>query len=61
MKIYCACGKIVDLDKKKMNIKKSLKKDLECTTCRNMRISKEIDSLNELFDCPILAEEDPFC
>ncbi|AIZ56290.1 hypothetical protein Mpt1_c03960 [Candidatus Methanoplasma termitum] len=60
-KIYCACGKIVDLDKKKMNIKKSLKKDLECTTCRNARISREIDSINEHFDGPLSKEEESFC
>jgi hypothetical protein len=56
-KTYCACGKIVDLDKKKMNLKKSLKKDLECTACRNARISKEIDFLNEYFDGGLSLEE----
>lgn len=50
MKIYCACGKIVDLDKKEMYLKLSLKKDLECVACRNMRISREIESLNDHFD-----------
>jgi hypothetical protein len=61
MKIYCACGKIVDLDKKKMNIKKSLKKELECTACRNARISTEIDLMNKHFDGSLSAEEESFC
>jgi hypothetical protein len=60
MKIYCACGKIVDLDRKAMNIKKSLKKELECTTCRNARISKDIDILNCCSEGDSSAEEDPF-
>jgi len=42
-----------------MNIKKSLRKDLECTTCRNMRISKEIDFLNSYYDSDLLGGEDP--
>lgn len=58
MKICCACGKIVDLDKKEMKIKKSLKKELECPACRNARISMEIDFLNGLFDGSLQAEED---
>ena len=59
MKIYCACGKIVDLDKKEMNLKKVLKKDLECTACRNARIGRDIDFLNSYFDGSMLEEEDP--
>ncbi|MDR2699138.1 MAG: hypothetical protein LBB30_05640 [Candidatus Methanoplasma sp.] len=57
MKIYCACGKIVDLDRKEMNLKKSLKKDLECPACRNARISREIDFLNGVSDKGIPIEE----
>jgi len=59
VKIYCACGKIVDLDRKNMNVKKSLKKDLECPACRNMRIGKDIDLLNTQYERGISAEEDP--
>ena len=61
VKIYCACGKIVDLDKKEMSIKKLLKKDLECTSCRNMRVAKDIDLLNAHFDFGESSEEDAFC
>lgn len=61
VKIYCACGRIVDLDKKKMNIKKSLKKDLECAACRNTRISREIDILDAHYDGSLSVEEDLFC
>ena len=50
MKIYCACGRIVDLDKKEMKLKLTLKKDTECTLCRNMRISRDIEGLNDHFD-----------
>jgi len=61
MKICCPCGKIVDLDRKEMNVKILLKKELECTACRNARIAKEIDFLNDLFDGNLAAEEDQFC
>jgi len=57
VKIYCACGKIVDLDKRKIMIKRSLKKNIECTSCRNARISKEIDFLNEHFEGIVLEED----
>ncbi|MDR1690599.1 MAG: hypothetical protein LBR42_01985 [Candidatus Methanoplasma sp.] len=50
MKIYCTCGRIVDLDRKEMNVKLSLKKDLECTKCRNARIAKELDAMNDFSD-----------
>ena len=58
VKIYCVCGKIVDLDRKNMSIKKSLKKDLECTACRNARIGKDIDFLNTHYERNLAAEED---
>ena len=61
VKVYCSCGRIVDLDKKMMAVKRSLKKDVECTACRNARISMEIDFLNEGFDGGLLVEEDPLC
>ena len=61
VKIYCACGKIVDLDRKEMNLKKSLKKDLECTACRNLRIATDIELLNHIFDDELSAEEELFC
>jgi hypothetical protein len=48
-KIYCACGKIVDLDKSVIKVKHSLKKEVECTVCRNLRISRDIDALNAHF------------
>jgi len=50
MKIYCNCGRIVDLDKKEMKLKLSLKKNTECTFCRNIRISRDIEGMNEHFD-----------
>ncbi|MCL2032811.1 MAG: hypothetical protein FWG96_06045 [Methanomassiliicoccaceae archaeon] len=51
----------MDLDRKEMNVKILLKKELECTACRNARIAKEIDFLNDLFDGNLAAEEDQFC
>jgi hypothetical protein len=57
MRIYCACGKIVDLDRREMSLKKSLKKDLECPACRNARIAREIDLMNGMSDNGILIEE----
>ena len=49
-KIYCDCGNIVSLDKFSVRMKKSLKKSVECTHCRNRRVSSDIDNLNSLFD-----------
>lgn len=48
-KIYCKCGNIVGLDKEHVSIKKKLEKKLECPRCRNMRISRDIDEINNLF------------
>lgn len=59
IKIYCACGRIVDLDRRAMNVKKSLKKELECTGCRNARISMEIDILNNCSEEDLSNEYDP--
>ncbi|MBR4244956.1 MAG: hypothetical protein IKQ14_06180 [Candidatus Methanomethylophilaceae archaeon] len=56
MCVYCACGRIVALDRSEMKLKLALGKDLECTTCRNRRISEEIDYLNNLYD-GIITEE----
>ena len=49
-KIYCECGNIVSLDKSIVRVKKLLKKRVECTVCRNNRISLDIDYLNNLFN-----------
>lgn len=57
-KIFCACGKIVDLDKREMELKLSLNKDVECISCRNARIAKDIDLLNEHFT---IDENDDEC
>ena len=58
-KFYCGCGRIVDLDDNIMKLKHSLKKTPECTHCRNMRISADIESLNAHFDgiVPDVCEE----
>jgi len=45
-KIYCKCGSIVGLDRDMVATKKKLNKPVECTACRNMRISHDIDELN---------------
>ena len=49
-KIYCRCGCIIGLDSAQMKLKIKLGKELECTDCRNARISREIDRMNEHFD-----------
>ena len=56
MCVYCACGRLVALDRSEMKLKLALGKDLECTTCRNRRISEEIDYLNNLYDGVITEE-----
>ena len=45
-KIYCRCGCIIGLDSAEMKLKLKLGKELECTECRNARISRDIDELN---------------
>ena len=60
MSVYCECGRIVILDRAEMKLRLSLGKDLECMSCRNARISREIDALNDHFngieeaDCELL-------
>ena len=56
MCVYCSCGRIVALDRAEMQLKLSLGKELQCTTCRNRRISEEIDYLNNLYDGVITEE-----
>jgi len=56
MSIYCKCGRIVVLDRSEMKLKMSLGKELQCISCRNMRISQEIDALNNLYNG--IVEED---
>ena len=50
MKVYCNCGRIIGLDAAQMNLKLSLRKELQCTHCRNSRISRDIEELNALFE-----------
>ena len=57
MSIYCACGRIMDLDRGEMELKLGLGKDLECSSCRNVRIGREIDYLNNLY-AGLISEED---
>ncbi len=49
-KIYCSCGRLVDIDRNACKLKKSLHKDLECAHCRNLRIARDIELLNESED-----------
>ena len=46
MSVYCRCGKIVVLDRAEMVLKLKLDKELECMECRNSRICREIDEMN---------------
>ncbi len=55
-KIYCKCGRIIGLDYSQMKLKLALGKELECTECRNARISKDIDDLNCIFDGETVEE-----
>ena len=49
-KIYCRCGRIIGLDSAEMKLKLKLGKELECTECRNARISRDIDEMNDHFN-----------
>lgn len=48
-KIYCTCGSIVDVDGDYFKMRMNLGKSVECCRCRNERIGREIDSLNNHF------------
>lgn len=37
-------------DRKEVDLKEKLGKNIECIKCRNVRISKEIDSLNAHYE-----------
>ena len=50
MCVYCACGRIVALDRSEMMLKLSLGKELQCMSCRNARISEEIEYMNDLYE-----------
>ena len=56
-KIYCRCGCIIGLDSAQMKLKLKLGKELECTECRNARISRDIDELNTHFSGDIAESE----
>lgn len=45
-KIYCSCGRIVDLDSGSIRLKRALKKPITCSHCRNLRIAAELDALD---------------
>jgi len=48
-KVYCTCGSIVDLDRDYFYRRMNLGKQVECIRCRNERVSREIDELNNHF------------
>lgn len=50
MSVYCTCGRIVILDRSEMKVRLKLGKELECTSCRNRRIAREIDVMNDHFN-----------
>ena len=50
MSVYCVCGRIVVLDRSEMRLRLSLGKELECSSCRNRRISREIDEMDAHFN-----------
>ena len=54
--IYCSCGRIIGMDSAQVKLKLKLGKELECTECRNARISKDIDELNCIFDGETVEE-----
>ena len=56
-KIYCRCGRILDFDRCGCELKTQLHKQVECSRCRNERISHELDLLDEHY-CPVEVEED---
>jgi hypothetical protein len=52
-KAFCACGAIAELDSSVISRKRNLGKEVECSRCRNRRISEEHRELRKLY-----SEED---
>ena len=48
-KVYCSCGSIIDMDRDYFLMRMNLGKQVECNHCRNERVSREIDELNNHF------------
>ena len=48
-KVYCACGRIVDMDGDYFLMRMNLGKQVECCFCRNHRVGREIEELNNHF------------
>ena len=48
--IYCSCGRIVNIDRRICAVKKHLGKQLECASCRNRRIARELEADSEETD-----------
>jgi hypothetical protein len=44
-KALCSCGEIAEMDSSVVRLKRRLGKDIECRTCRNERIAKELEAL----------------
>ncbi len=55
-KIFCTCGRIVDIDADTYRRRTSLRKTVECSRCRNLRIASEIDMLDEHYN---IVEPEP--
>jgi hypothetical protein len=52
-KAFCTCGAIAELDSSTISLKKRLGKNVECSFCRNQRISEELEEMRALY-----SEED---
>jgi hypothetical protein len=48
-KVLCLCGAIADVDSGIASTKKRLGKSVECRSCRNERIAKEMEDLRNHF------------
>lgn len=48
-KALCSCGKIVEMDSTVVRLKRRLGKEIECRTCRNDRIGRDIEALETHF------------
>jgi hypothetical protein len=48
-KALCSCGEIAEMDSAVVRLKRRLGKDIECRSCRNERIAKELEALELRF------------
>lgn len=56
-RILCKCGGVAEVDRSVLGMKRGLGKIVECRRCRNLRIAKEREELDQEFNGMLEGEE----